>query len=112
MRNTASWHTYHPHILPSCLFGSFSFPSVLPPRCSVLPIAYAISLLTMLCSLGAEVCIYISHCIDFFHLILFGWMCIRMSPYHVTTYHFCQSFGDIPKILGHHTLYTRGNSHT
>jgi hypothetical protein len=26
-------------------------------------------------------------------------MCIRMSHYHVTTDHFCQSFGDIPRIL-------------
>ncbi len=27
------------------------------------------------------------------------YMCIRMSHYHVTTDHFCQSFGDIPRIL-------------
>jgi hypothetical protein len=26
-------------------------------------------------------------------------MCIRMSHYHITTDHFCQSFGDIPRIL-------------
>jgi hypothetical protein len=26
-------------------------------------------------------------------------MCIRMSPYHVTTDHLCQSFGDFSRIV-------------